>query len=133
PEEAVALDGYLGAALGEGVAHLGGDAGEVGLASSHVAPLDAEAVGELAAQGGVVDPADGALLVLEEAGVEGEPSAGRVLDLGRDQGVGVQLGVDRPGGVLAEQGGRRASGVDLVGAVSASSGDGTVLLEPVEC
>ena len=29
--------------------------------------------------------------------------AGGVLDLGRDHGVGVQLRVDRPGGVLTEQ------------------------------
>ena len=59
-------------------------------------PGDAEAVGELGAQGGVVDPADRALLLLEEPGVERQPPPGRVLDLGRDDGVGVQLRVHRP-------------------------------------
>ena len=82
---------------------------------------DAEAVGELGSEGGVVDPADRALLVLQEPGIQREPPAGRVLDLRRDHRVGVQLRIDGPGGVLAEHrdgrprgcrpGGRRRSPV----------------------
>lgn len=95
-------------------------------------PGDLEAAGQFAAERGVVDPADRSLLVLEEPGVEGEPAAGRVLDLGGDEGVGVQLRVNRPGGVLAKSGNDQAPGVDLVDAVPPPSCDRPVPLEVAE-
>lgn len=95
-------------------------------------PAESEAGGQLGAEGGVVDPADGALLLLEEASVEREPAAGRVLDLGADHGVGVQLRIDGAGGVLAEHRHGQALGVDLEDAVLPPPGDRPMDLEPVE-
>ena len=122
----------LGAALGEQLPQLRPDAGDVGMAVDNRVPADAEAGGELGAEGGVVDPADGALLVLEKARVEGEPAATAVLHLGPDEGVRVQLGIDAAAGVLAEQRHGQALGVDLVHAVGADAGDRAVALEPAE-
>lgn len=95
-------------------------------------PRRAETAGELGAERGGVDPADGPLLVLQPPGVEREPRAGRVLDLRPDHGVGVELGVGRPAGVLSEEGDGEAAGVDLIHTVLPSAGDGSVALEPVE-
>lgn len=100
------------------------------LSGPQVTPRRAD---QLRAQGGGVDPADGTLLVLEEASVEGQPLAGRVLDLAPDHGVGVELRVGLPAGVLAEQRSHKALGIDLVNAVLASSGDPAVVLQPVQC
>ena len=68
------------------------DAGDVGVALAHRSPGNAEAGGELGPQGRGVDPADAALLALQEPGVEGQPLPGEVLRLGGDDGVGVELG-----------------------------------------
>jgi hypothetical protein len=89
--------------LGELGHQLIGDADHVGVAIDHRAPSDTEAGGHLGAQGGVVDPADAALLVLEEPGIQRQPRARRVLDLGPDHRVGVQLRIGGAARVLAEQ------------------------------
>ncbi len=87
---------------------------DVGVAADHRPPLHAEAAGELGAEGGAVDPADAALLALQEPGIERQPPAGGVLDLAGDDRVGVQLRVHRPRRVLTEHRHRQALGVDLV-------------------
>jgi hypothetical protein len=58
-----------------------GDADDVRVAVDDRTPSDAEADGELGPQGGVVDPADAALLVLEEPGIQRQPRAGRAWTL----------------------------------------------------
>ena len=126
------LDVDLGAALREHRPHPVGDGGEVGLAAVDGVPGDTESVGELGAQGGVVDPADGSLLVLQEPGIQRQPPAVDVLDLGGDDGVGVQLRVHRPRRVLTEQRRCDALGVDLVDPVAAPAGDRPMRLEPPE-
>ena len=67
------------------------------------APGHPETPGQLGSQGSGVDPADRALLPLEKPGVEGQPLPRRVLHLGRDDGVRVQLGIGTAAGVLAEE------------------------------
>ena len=132
-DQLVVLGLDLGAALREHVAQVLGYDGQVDEATFLVGPpVDAEAAGQLGSEGGVVDPADGGLLLLQEPGVQREPPPGRVLDLGRDDGVRMELGVDGAGGVLAEQGRGDAAGVDLVDAVGAPPGDRPVCLEPAE-
>ena len=68
-----ALD--VGGAGGELLEHRVGDVGDLGDAVHDRLPRDPEPVGELGAQGGVVDRREGALVELERAGVEGEPAA----------------------------------------------------------
>lgn len=126
----VDLPGPLREQLEEVVGH----ADDLGLPGTvrYGLPGDAEPVGQLGAEGGVVDPAGGTLLAEEPAGVEGEPLAGGVLDLRPDHGVGVQLRVQRPGGVLTEHRDRETSGVDLVDAVGPVPCHVPVPLDPGE-
>lgn len=95
---------HLGGPGREHPEHLGGDALDVGVAVGDRSPVHAQAGGQLRAQGRRIDPADAALLALQEPGIEGQPAAALVLDLGHHDGVGVQLGVGGAAGVLAEQG-----------------------------
>jgi len=132
PEQVGELALDLGAPGREQVTHRFGNAGGVGLPAVEWLPAESEARGELGTEGGVVDPADGALLLLEEASIEREPAAGRVLDLGADYGMGVQLRIDGAGGVLAEHSHGQAPGVDLEDAVLPPTGERPVDLEPVE-
>ena len=123
----------LDAAFREDVAEFLRDGGEVDEAALLVGPpVDVQTGGQLGPERGVVDPSDGGLVLLEEPGVERQPPPGRVLDLGRDDGVGMELRVDGAGRVLAEQRGGDPTGVDLVDAVGASPGDRPVVLEPPE-
>jgi hypothetical protein len=119
-------------ALGELVEQARRDALDVAVALDHRPPHHAEPCGQLGAEGRGVDPADGALLALQEPSVERQPLAGGVLDLGGHDGVGVQLGIGAAAGVLAEQRHGEALGVDLIDAVLAPPGHRPVLLEPVE-
>jgi hypothetical protein len=112
--------------------HTRGDAGQVPGAVRVGLPGDAEAVGELGPEGSVVDPADRALLAHQEPGVERQPPPSRVLHLRRDHRVAVQLGIDRPGRVLAEHRHGQALGVDLMDTVGAPAGDRAVGLQPPE-
>ena len=91
-------------------------------------PVEAEPAGQLGAQGGVVDPRQGPLLGLEPPGIQRQPHAGAVLDLGGDHCVGVQLRVGGTACVLAEHPRRKALGVDLVHPPVAAAGDQPVPL-----
>ncbi len=106
------------------------DAGEVGVALGDFAPPQPEARRELGAQRRGVDPADAALLVLQEPGVEGQPVASGVLDLGHDEGVGVQLWIRASAGVLSEDRHDKTLGVELEDAVGAPAGHRAVTGEP---
>ena len=83
----------VGAALGEHAEQLVGHAGDLGLAVDDRPPLDAEPVGELGAEDGLVEAAEHPLVPLQVAGVERVPAAVGCLDLGGDDGVGVDLRV----------------------------------------
>ncbi len=123
---------HLLGALGELAEQAGRDAVDVAVALDHWSPGDAETARQLGPQGRGVDPADGALLALQEPGVERQPLAGGVLHLGGHDGVGVQLGIGAAAGVLAEQRDGQASGVDLLDAVLPPPGHRPVVLEPVD-
>ncbi len=71
----------LSAALAEQLPQPVGHAAQVTDPVLTLDPLDAEPHRQLGAQGGVVDPADRALLVLQESGIEGQPASRVVLDL----------------------------------------------------
>ena len=79
----------LGSPCGEAVQHLGGDAVDFGAASLHRCPGDAERVGELVAEFGLVEVAGGAGVSVEVAAVEGAPPAIDPLHHVRDQHMGV--------------------------------------------
>jgi hypothetical protein len=70
-------------------------------------------VGELGAQHRLVEAAERALVTLEEAGVERQPSLVGGLHLGGDDEVGVQLRVVGAAGGLAERRHRQAVGVGV--------------------
>ncbi|HET7488684.1 MAG TPA: hypothetical protein VFJ85_12200, partial [Acidimicrobiales bacterium] len=116
--------------LGELLHQRVGQAHDVAVAVGHRPPRHAQAGAQLGAQGRGVHPADAALLALQEPGVEGQPLAGGVLDLGHHEGVAVQLGVGGPARVLAEHRHRHALGVHLVDAVGPPPGERAVALEP---
>ena len=118
--------------LRQDLAHSLRYAGHVGRLFEGPFPGDTETSGQLGSEGGVVYPADGALLLLEEPGIQRQPPPGRVLHLRCNDGVGVELRVDRPRRVLPEQRSDDAFGVDLVDAVSSPSSHGTLRLEPAE-
>ena len=99
--------------LGEDVEELVGDAGDLGLAVADRQPVDAEAVGELVAQHGLVEAAEHALVPLEVAGVERQPAAFRRVDLGGDDRVGVDLRIVGTRRGLAECGDRQPVGVGM--------------------
>jgi hypothetical protein len=83
----------LGGALREHLKQFGGHAGDLGLAILDRSPCDAVAVAQLGPQHRLVEPADGALVALEVAGVQRHPLPVRSAHLGRDNDVGVDLGV----------------------------------------
>lgn len=126
------LGADLAAALREPLPHLIGHAGQVEDPRPPVDPADTEATGQLDPQRRVVDRADAALLELQEPSVQRQPPPRAVLDLGGDDRVGVQLGVDRPRRVLTEQRRGHAEGVDLEHAVAAAAGHRPVPFEPAE-
>ena len=79
--------------------------------------------GELGPQHRLVEAAEHPLVPLQVAGVEGQPAAVGCLDLGRDDGVGVDLRVIGPRGGLAERGHRQPVGVRVqAAAVGADAG-----------
>src|SRR5690606_37979510 len=89
-----------------------GGVGHLGLAVHDVVPADAEPGGQLGSKASGVEDGDGALVVLEGPGVEGEPPPVGGYDSVRNHEVGVDLRVVRPAGVLAESGTYQAPGVD---------------------
>ena len=110
----------VGGPLGERVQELVGGAGDLGLAVDDRLPGDAEGVGELAAQHGLVEGAEHALVAFDVAGVEGQPAAVDSLHLRRDQRVGVELWVVGARGRLAERRHRQAAGVGVEAATVAA-------------
>ena len=112
--------------------HLGGADRELGEERlGHVAdlgdavlrrvPHHTETLRQLGSQTSVVERRQGALVALDEAGVEGEPTTvGRLHTVG-DHEVGVELRVERPAGVLAEHRRDDPLGVD----------DGDLAADPV--
>jgi hypothetical protein len=103
----------LGGTLGEDGDQLGGEAGDLGLPVDDREPVDPEAVGEFAAQHRLVQAAQHPLLQFQIAAVEGEPAAVDRLHLGRDHGVGVDLGVVGTRRRLPERRNRQALGVGM--------------------
>ena len=104
--------GHLLRAPGEGVEDLFGCVSHLGLAVLDVVPAHAEAAGQLRSEPGGVEGRDGALVVLEGAGVERQPPTVGGHHPVDDDEVGVDLGVMRPAGVLTEGSGDQAVGVD---------------------
>ena len=102
------LDGQrvvdLAGAFGEHLEQLSGQAGDLGLAVDDRLPRHPVAVGQLGPQHRLVQAAQHPLVPLQVAGVERQPPAVVGLDLGRDDGVGVHLGVVGPRRRLAERG-----------------------------
>ena len=116
----------VGAALGEHVEQLVGDAGDLGLTVDDRPPLDAEAVGQLGAQHRLVQAAEHPLMPLQVAGVERVPAAVGGLHLGRDHGVGVDLRIIGPRRRLAERRHRQPVRVRMqTAAVGRGSGSST--------
>ena len=95
-----ALD--LGGALGELLQHLPVDAGHLGDPVDRRLPADTEAAGQLAPQPGVVQRRQDRLVGHQRAGVQRQPTPIRRRHLRGDHRVGVELGVQLPGHVLAE-------------------------------
>src|SRR4051794_15652785 len=77
------------------------DAADLGHAVADGFPFDAERVGEVLAQGGLVEEAGGALVGVEGAAVEGGLAAVSAGGVGND-GVGVQLRVASARGPVPE-------------------------------
>jgi len=128
--ELVQLGFHLGAALGQDTTDRLGDTPHDRRVFVGLVPGDPEPVGQFASQGGVVDPADRALLTFQEAGIEGQPPTCRVLHLGGDHGMGVQLRVHGPRRVLTEEGRYDPPTVDLIDTVTAPTGHRPMGLEP---
>jgi hypothetical protein len=101
-------------------------------AVGHGLPIQAEPAGQLRAQRRVVHPGQRLLLLLQPPGIQGQPHAGAVLDLGRDDRMGVQPRVRRAAGVLAEDPDGEATGVDLVESPGAAASDQAVALNPCQ-
>lgn len=95
----------LVASGGELVDDLHRDLGEVGDAAAHRPPFDADGLGELVAEFGFVEVADGLGPVVERSGVEGGPSVVGSVDEVGDDHVGVEVGVAGTGGAMSEHGG----------------------------
>ncbi len=116
----------------EGREHVLGNTVDLGDSIDRLTPPHAKAAGQLGAQAGVVDGAEGALIELDGPGVERQPSAvWRPHPIG-DHDVRVKLGIERPTRVLAEDRGDDPLGVehgDL--AVDAVAGVG-MTLDPVD-
>lgn len=100
------------------------------VADSEGFPCGAETSGQLGAQRGVVDPADGALLLSQKPRVERQPLAASVLNLGGDHRVGVELRIRGAAGVLTEHRRGHPLRVDLVDAVTTATGQRAVSFEP---
>jgi hypothetical protein len=83
----------LGRALRERRQQPGGHAGDLGLAVLDRSPGDAVAVAQLGPQHGLVEPTQSALVALEVAGVQRHPLPVGAAHLGREDDVGVDLGV----------------------------------------
>jgi hypothetical protein len=123
----------LAGALGEDLEQLVWHVGDLGLGFDDRSPPHAVAVGELGAQDRLVQPTEGALVVLEVVGVEGVPGAVGGPDLGGEHDVAVDLGVVLPGGRLLEHGHGQALGVgEVAAAVGADPGGAAVALDVVE-
>ena len=105
------------AARGELPAQVRGDAGHLGQASAYGRPLQAEVLGELAAQDGLVDVAGGELVAVEGGGVDGRPLPVLAAEQVGDHDVGVQLGVVGAAGTVLERGGDQPVAGDACGAV----------------
>jgi hypothetical protein len=112
--------------------HVVGDALHFGDAMDRLGPLHSQGAGQLGPQAGVVEGGQAPLIQLDGAGVKGQPAAVVGHDPVGDDHVGVQLGVERPAGLLAEAGGGDALGVEGAHlAADAVAGVG-VLLDPVD-
>lgn len=82
-----------------------GHAHDVGLAVAvHRSPHHPQAGLGLGPQGGVVDEASGLELSVHAPGVQRPPDAVLAAHPGRDQDVGMQLGISRSGGAVHEGG-----------------------------
>ena len=109
-----------------------GDAAHLGNAVDRLGPLHPQRPAELGPQAGVVDGAQCPLVELDGAGIQSQPPfvvGGHAVG---DHHVGVELGVERPAGVLAETGRGDAFGVNGRHlATDAVAGVG-VILNPVD-
>ena len=98
------------------VQQLARQAGDLGLAVDDRLPRHPVAVGQLGSQHRLVQAAQHPLVPLQVAGVQRQPPAVVGLDLGRDDGVGVQLRVVGPRRRLAERGHRQPERVGVLAA-----------------
>src|SRR5205807_2270069 len=92
----------LVAASGEGGEQRVGRVGDLGDPVERLSPRHTQPSGQLGAQRGVVQRGQRALVMLDRSCVERQPAAVRGDDPVRYYDVGVELGVERPAGVLPE-------------------------------
>ncbi len=95
--------GDLAGPLREMFQHRSGDAVDLGDAVLRLPPTDPESSGELGAEVGVVESGEGALVHDQRTGIQRQPAAIAGRDPVGDNGVGVQLRVEGPAGVLTKQ------------------------------
>jgi hypothetical protein len=122
----------LNGALGEGLQDLRFDRRELGDPVDRCPPPHTEAAGHLGVQGGVVHRGEGLLVELDQPGVQRQPLPGLGADLGDHDGVGVQLRVVRPAGVLPERRDCHAVGVHRHDLAAVSDASGRVPVDEVD-
>jgi hypothetical protein len=102
------LTGAFGEACEDGLV----DAVEFADAVDGCVPGDTEPPSQLGPQAGVVESGQGALVVFDHPRIQGPPSTTRITDLGDHNGMGMQVRILGPAGVLTKDGGGDALRVD---------------------
>ena len=108
-------------------------AGDVGVTmGARRVPLDTKPSCKLCSKGGLVDAAGRLLLGEEVAAVERPPRTVGAAHLGRDEQVGVQLGIEGPAGAVDVGGDDQAVAVELEHPGLARPREGGVFLQVVD-
>ena len=123
----------LGAAPGEVLDQLAGEAGEVGRPLGHLAPLEPEVPADLVAQARLVDESRRLGALVERSRVQRCPAAVRPLGAIGDHDVGVQQRIAGPRGSMTKARGEKPVAAHNFHAVLATSRPARLALEVGDC